>query len=102
MTSIGDTGEQTASQATNRPTVTTNVGIIKRWRICNSDNLRDEFFCPICLIWVALAVAVEKAATIFLDRELRKIIKRLIGCLKTRVKPLDYHTAIGTAAQGTR
>ncbi|CAF3981300.1 unnamed protein product [Rotaria magnacalcarata] len=54
------------------------------------------------LIWVALAVAVEKAATIFLDRELRKIIKRLIGCLKTRVKPLDYHTAIGTAAQGTR
>ncbi|CAF4659550.1 unnamed protein product, partial [Rotaria magnacalcarata] len=54
------------------------------------------------LIWVALAVAVEKAATIFLDRELRKIIKRLIGCSKTRVKPLDYHTAIGTAAQGTR
>ncbi|CAF4944022.1 unnamed protein product, partial [Rotaria magnacalcarata] len=53
MTSIGDTGEQTASQATNRPTVTTNVGIIKRWRICNSDNLRDEFFCPICscLLW---------------------------------------------------
>ncbi|CAF3227588.1 unnamed protein product [Rotaria socialis] len=53
MTSIGDSGEQTASQATNRPTLTTSMGIIERWRICNSDNLRDELFCPICscLLW---------------------------------------------------
>ncbi|CAF2642330.1 unnamed protein product [Rotaria sp. Silwood2] len=48
------------------------------------------FYC-VGLVFITLGVTVEKAATIFLDRELRKTIKHIFRCSGTRVTPLELN-----------
>ncbi|CAF1137259.1 unnamed protein product [Rotaria sp. Silwood1] len=55
----------------------------------------------IALIFVVLTVVVEKAATIFLDRELRKTIKHIFSCSKTPVLPIKVNTTNSTTARRT-
>ncbi|CAF4847665.1 unnamed protein product [Rotaria magnacalcarata] len=51
------------------------------------------------LVFVALAVAVEKAATLIVDRELRNIMKHISRSLKTRVTPVKVDSVSGNVAR---
>ncbi|CAF2602609.1 unnamed protein product [Rotaria sp. Silwood2] len=61
----------------------------------------NVLYC-IGLIFVALAVAIEKAATIFLDRQLRTTIKYTFRYSKARITPMKFNVAIRTVVEGTR